>query len=245
MDKIFLSVIIPAFNEEKSLSETINSVFNYLKKQSYFWEVIVSNDGSRDHTKDLVLEFQKSWPELKLVDNPQNRGKGLAVKNGVLQSQGELVLFMDADNSTKIVELEKALPFLVSNSSYPSSNTADVAIGSRRLKDSLIVESQPIHRRLLGEFFRVFTKLVFGLPYDDTQAGFKIFNRKARKLFELQAASGFSFDVELLFLAKKLGLRVKEIPIQWENDIRSHVSFKKMVQAMIELIKIRLTRYNY
>jgi len=244
MKDVYLSVIIPAFNEEKPLPETLNSVFGYLKKQTYSWEVIVSNDGSKDHTGNLILEFQKSYPELKLVDNRKNQGKGFAVKSGVLQSRGELVLFMDADNSTKIWELEKALPFLVSSSSRPSSDVADIVIGSRRLKNSFITKFQPMHRQLLGEFFRIFVKIVFGLPFDDTQAGFKVFNRKARKVFELQTLSGFSFDVELLFLAKKLGLKIKEIPIQWQNNADSHVSFRKMLQAIIDLIKLRFKRYN-
>jgi dolichyl-phosphate beta-glucosyltransferase len=244
MKDIFLSVVIPAFNEEKSLPETLNSVLGYLKKQNYSWEVIVSNDGSLDHTRDLVLEFQKSFPELILVDSQINHGKGLAVKNGALQSQGELVLFMDADNSTKINEIEKAFPLLALDGSRSALNAADIVIASRRLKDSKIIESQPIHRRLLGEFFRIFVKVVFGLAYDDTQAGFKVFSRKAKKVFELQTLSSFGFDVELLFLAKKLGLKTKEIPIQWKNSANSHVSLKKMVQAMVDLIKLRFRRYT-
>ena len=236
MKEIFLSVVIPAFNEERLLPGTLNLILGYLKKQKYSWEVIVSNDGSKDHTKELVLEFQKSFPELYLIDNLTNRGKGYAVKSGVLQAKGELVLFMDADNSTKISEIEKAIPL--------SNRGADIVIGSRRLKDSLITRGQPAHRRLLGEFFRIFVKILFGLKYDDTQAGFKLFNRKARRTFELQILSGFSFDVELLFLAKKLGLKVSEIPIQWENDSNSHVSLKKMIQAIFDLIKLRFRSYN-
>ncbi|OGY38783.1 MAG: hypothetical protein A2418_02565 [Candidatus Brennerbacteria bacterium RIFOXYC1_FULL_41_11] len=251
MNHPFLSVIIPAYNEEKSLPGTLRSVFSYLGKQSYSWEVLVVNDGSEDRTKDLALEFQKSFPELRLIENFKNRGKGFAVKNGVLHSKGDLVLFMDADNSTKINEIEKALPLLRGDitSVLPGQNPLlhseqfDVIMGSRRLKDSLIVESQPRHRRFLGEFFRVFTKILLDLPYDDTQAGFKIFNQRARRIFDLQTLSGFSFDAELLFLAKKIGLRVKEIPIQWENNASSHVSFKKMAHALAELLKIRFKRY--
>lgn len=236
MTNVFLSVVIPAFNEEKSLPETLNSVLGYLKKQSYSWEVILSDDGSSDHTRELFLEFQKSFPEFKLVSGQKNRGKGFAVKKGVSYSRGELVLFMDADNSTKIVELEKALPLF--------NRGADVVIGSRRLKDSLITKSQPAYRRFLGEFFRLFVKILFGLVYDDTQAGFKVFNRKAKKLFEAQTLSGFGFDVELLFLAKKLGLEVREIPIQWRNSAGSHVNFRKMLQAIFDLIGLRFRGYN-
>lgn len=239
-----MSVVIPAFNEERSLPGTLNSVLGYLKKQNYSWEVILSDDGSSDHTKELFAEFQKSFPELELVGSQENRGKGFAVKNGVLHSRGELVLFMDADNSTKINEIEKAFPLLAPDGSRPVLSTADIVIGSRRLKDSKITVFQPWHRRFLGEVFRIFTKVMFDFHYDDTQAGFKVFNRKAQKAFELQTISGFSFDVELLFLAKKLGLKVSEIPIQWENNSHSHVSFKRMIQAMIDLIKLRFKRYN-
>ena len=245
MKEVFLSVVIPAFNEEKSLPETLNSIFGYLKKQSYSWEVIISNDGSSDHTKELVLEFQKSFPELSLIDNLTNLGKGSAVKSGILQAKGELVLFMDADNSTKIKEIEKALLFMKSGSELNSPAAADIVIGSRRLKDSKINISQPWYRRLLGEIFRIYTKLLFGFSYDDTQAGFKVFNQKARKIFDLQTIWRWGFDVELLWLAKKLDLRIKEIPVEWENNPNTHVKFLEAVNMIFELLKIRFNTYDY
>lgn len=239
----FLSVVIPAFNEERLLPGTLNSILNYLKKQSYSWEVIVSDDGSSDHTRELVLEFQKSFPELILVDSQINHGKGLAVKNGILQSQGELVLFMDADNSTKINEIEKAFPLLAPDGSRPALSAADIVIASRRLKDSKITVFQPWHRRFLGEIFRIFTRVLFGFHYNDTQAGFKVFNQKARQVFDRQTVWRWGFDVEILWLAKKLGLNVKEIPIEWENHPNTHVKPLEAVNMIFELIKIRLTRY--
>jgi glycosyltransferase involved in cell wall biosynthesis len=237
MNKIFLSVVIPAYNEQFNIIETLNSVFGYLKKQDYAFEVIVVNDGSKDKTKDLVLEFQKSFPNLVFIDNQVNRGKGFAVKQGMLKARGELALFMDADSSTKINEVGKAIPLINSG--------ADVVIGSRRLKDSRIIESQPIHRRFLGELFRVMTKTLFGLPFDDTQAGFKVFNQSSRAIFEKQKISGWSFDVEILVLAKKLGLEVKEIPIQWEDRRVSRVRLKGMIKVFFEFLRIKFLSREY
>lgn len=238
--KVFLSVVIPAFNEERLLPGTLNSIFGYLKKQSYSWEVVVSDDGSSDHTKDLVLEFQKSFPELILVDSPVNRGKGFAVNRGVKTAQGDLVVFMDADNSTKINEIEKVLPLFQGDI---ASATFDIVIASRRLKDSKITVFQPWYRRFLGEIFRIFTRVLFGFHYDDTQAGFKVFNQKARQVFDRQTVWRWGFDVELLWLAKKLGLSVKEIPIEWENHPNTHLKFLEAVNTIFELIRIRLIRY--
>ena len=224
-------MIIPAYNEQLNIIETLNSVFAFLKKQNYSFEVIVVNDGSKDKTKDLVLEFQKSFSNLVFIDNLINRGKGFVVKQGMLKAQGQIALFMDADNSAKINEIEKALPLLKTG--------IDIVIGSRRLKNSEIIISQPIHRRFLGELFRLTTKTLFSLPYDDTQAGFKVFNEKSRKaIFEKQTISGWSFDVEILVLAKKLGFRVSEIPIQWENCKFSRVKLKGMIKVFFEFGKI-------
>lgn len=241
MSKVFLSVVIPAFNEESNLVPTLNSVFDYLKKQDYSWEVIVVNDGSKDHTKDLVLAFQKSSLKLVLLDFPENHGKGFAVNQGVLRSRGELVLFMDADNSTKINEIEKAIPLLQGNI---ASATFDVVIGSRRLPGSKILKPQPMIRRLLGEVFRFYAKFLFGFSFDDTQAGFKVFNQKAKKIFSFQTIWRWGFDVELLWLAKKMKFKLKEIPIDWENSPKTHVSLFGAANMLLELLKIRLTRYN-
>ncbi|MEW5805211.1 MAG: dolichyl-phosphate beta-glucosyltransferase [Patescibacteria group bacterium] len=235
-DKVFVSVVIPAYNEQFNIIETLNSVFSYLKKQSYDFEVIVVNDGSTDKTKDLILEYQKSFSNLIFIDNEINRGKGFVVKQGMLRAKGELGLFMDADNSTKIQEIEKALPLF--------KQSADLVIGSRRLKESRIVESQPAHRQFLGEVFRLTTKFLFGLPYDDTQAGFKVFNRKARQVFARQRISGWSFDVELLVRAKKLGLNIVEIPIEWENRKQSKVRLKGMIKALFEFVRIYFGKFG-
>lgn len=233
MEDIFLSVIIPAYNEQFNIIETLNSVFGYLKKQAYSFEVIVVNDGSRDKTADLVREYQKSFPNLILLDNSINRGKGFAVRQGMQQARGKLALFMDADNSTKITEIEKALPLF--------EQGAEIVIGSRRLKTSQILAPQPLYRRFLGELFRLTTKFLFGLPYEDTQAGFKIFNQRARQLFERQKIWGWSFDVELLVLAKQLGLKVQEIPITWENRRSSRVRLRGMIKVGFEFLKIYFT----
>lgn len=237
-EKIFLSVVIPAFNEERTIISTLNSIFSYLKKQNYPFEVIVVNDSSRDYTRDLVLEFQKSFDNLILLDNEKNQGKGFGVRRGMFEAQGELAVFMDADNSTKIEEIAKALPFF-------EKNETEIVIASRRLKDSRISRAQPFFRKLTGEFFRIYTKILFGFPYDDTQAGFKIFNRKGREVFKYQTITRWSFDVELLWLAKKMGFRVKEIPIDWKDNPNTHVKMSQAIKFPFELLRIRLKKYEF
>lgn len=236
-EKIFLSVVIPTFNEEKTIITTLNSIFSYLKKQNYSFEVIVVNDCSRDYTRDLVIEFQKSFDNLILIDNERNEGKGFSVRRGMLEAQGELAVFMDADNSTKIEEIAKALPFF-------EKNETEVVIASRRLKDSRITKSQSFFRKLSGEFFRIYTKVLFDFSYDDTQAGFKVFNCKGREVFKYQTITRWSFDVELLWLAKKMGFRVKEIPIDWEDNPNTHVKLSQAIKFPLELLKIRLGKYK-
>ena len=231
----FLSVVVPAYNEERNLPATLNLILAYLKKQNYSWEVIVVNDGSTDHTKELALEFQQA-ANLIFVDYQPNRGKGFAVKSGVQQAKGELILFMDADNSTEISELEKVL--------VEVKNGAEIVIGSRRLKDSKISKRQPWQRRLAGDLFRIYAKLLFGFSYNDTQAGFKAFTRRASRVFDYQTVWRWSFDVEILWLAKLLDLTVKEISISWENNEQSHVTFLGALNWPWDLLKIRLRRYN-
>ena len=232
----FLSVVIPAYNEERRLPATLNSVLAYLKHCDYSWEVIVANDGSQDHTADLVQEFQKAIPNLILLDNAANRGKGFVVRQGVLRAQGEIILSMDADNSTKIEEVAKALSEF--------ERGADLVIGSRRLPGSKIIKLQPFYRRLFGEVFRLYVKILFGFPYDDTQAGFKAIQQGAKEIFQRQTLWGWGFDVELLWLAKLLRLKVKEIPINWENSESSRVTFWRAARWPLDLLRVRLKRYK-
>ena len=227
----FLSIIIPAYNEETRIAKTLASVMAYLETQSYTWEIIVANDGSRDHTVDVVRSLQQVRV-MALIDNKQNRGKGFVVRQGMAAAQGDIALFMDADNSTHIKEIEKMLPLF--------KRGYDIVIGSRRMPQSQIVLHQPWYREILGKISSVFARVLFGFSYMDTQAGFKAFSKKGREVFLNQRIYGWAFDIELLACAGKLGLRVGEVPISWHNDADSRVTFDRAIATIFDVIRIRI-----
>lgn len=228
---IFLSVIIPVYNEARRIGRTLEAVAAYLRMQTYGWEIIVVNDGSRDATSDVVRGYQHQGA-IMLIDNKVNRGKGFAVNQGMRAASGDIALFMDADNSTRIGEFEKMKPFF--------DRGYDIVIGSRRTSGAVIDRHQPVVRESLGKLFGLIVRMLFGFPYLDTQAGFKAFGRAARVIFQKQTAWRWAFDVELLVLARKMKLRIAETPITWRNDPDSRVTFYRMVHMLIELLRIRL-----
>jgi dolichyl-phosphate beta-glucosyltransferase len=234
MQKIFLSVIIPAFNEEKRLPGTLKEIENYLKKQNYTFEIIVVSDGSTDRTCELVEELKLNILNLKLICEKENRGKGYAVKIGMLSTQGEFRLFTDADNSTPISEIEKFFPEF--------EKGADVVIASRELKGAILDPPQPLFRRFVGEVFKYLRKIIVGLwEIQDTQCGFKCFKGKvAEKIFPKAKIERFAFDPEILLITKKMGFKIKEVPVYWKNDLQSKVKFKSMVKMLIDLFKIKI-----
>ena len=207
-----LSIVIPAYNEEQRLPATLDQVFQWLDQSGYAdTEVIVVDDGSRDGTAAFVESCAKSEPRLRLVRNPGNRGKGYAVRNGMLHASGEWILFSDADLSAPIEELPKLLD-------AARHKNAAVAIGSRALDRSLIGVHQSQWRELSGIFFNRIMRMITGLPFSDTQCGFKLYRRDAaQRVFPLQRLDGFSFDVEDLFIARTLGLPSIEVPVRWNN----------------------------
>lgn len=226
-----ISIIIPVFNEKKVIGGTLNAVYDYLNKQDFFssFEVIMVDDGSNDGALDTIKS--EAYPALKIIRQPINLGKGAAIKTGVENANGDWLLFLDADYSTPIAELEKFLPRL---------SEADILIGSRALKDSRIVVHQPLFRELRGKLGNKLIRLVLGLKFKDTQCGFKLFSRKTSVIFKKQTSKRWGFDFELLFLAKKYGFSVKEIAITWFNNRDS--KFKKFdhFKTFFELIKIYL-----
>ncbi|MEM4409381.1 MAG: glycosyltransferase family 2 protein [Candidatus Caldarchaeum sp.] len=229
----FLSVVIPAYNEENRIEATLRSVDAYLSRQLYSYEIIVVDDGSRDGTYPLVERLSHEIKGLRLISYPDNRGKGWAVKRGMLEAKGRIRLFMDADNSTTIDQVERMLPYF--------EKGAEIVIGSRRVKGAVIAIHQPWLRENLGRAFNVVARLLSGLPMKDTQAGFKAFTAEAaERIFPLQTISRWSFDVELLVIGRKLGFRVEEVPIVWKNDERSHVSISSMASVLKDLVRIRL-----
>jgi dolichyl-phosphate beta-glucosyltransferase len=234
MSGVYLSVIIPAYNEEKRLPKTLGEINDYLKKQNFESEIIVVSDGSTDRTCEIVENLKNQISNLKLICERINRGKGYGVKIGMLNAKGKYRLFTDADNSTPISEIEKFWPEF--------EKGADVVIASRDLKGAILDPPQTLFRRFVGEVFKYLRKIIVGLwEIQDTQCGFKCFRGEAaEKIFPNCKIERFAFDPEVLLIAKKMGFKIKEIPVYWKNDLRSKVKFKSMVKMLIDLFKIRI-----
>lgn len=230
---IKLSVIIPAYKEEHRLGETLKTINTYLSKQAYEWEVLVAIDGSPDRTNEVVKECQSSMPNLRVFDNPQNHGKGWVVRQGMLQAKGEYRLFTDADNSTSIEQVENFWPFM--DQGY------QVVIGSIEVAGAQINEHAQWYRRAFGHWSKYLIRLVAGLwGIHDTQRGFKLFTAKAAgEIFSRAKIDRFGFDIEILAIAKKLGYKIKEIPVIWNNAGESTVSLKSYIEVFRDLLKIR------
>jgi dolichyl-phosphate beta-glucosyltransferase len=227
-----LSIIIPAYNEVERIGTTLRAVDQYLKKQHMSYEIIVINDGSNDGTVSLLKELAIAIGKLHVVQLQKNEGKGAAVKAGMLLAKGSLRLFMDADNSTSIDQVEKLLPSL--DQGY------DIAIGSRRIAGAKILVKQNPLREFLGSLFRMVTRFIIPFEYIDTQNGFKLFTAQAAEtIFSKLTVRGWSFDVEILVLAKSFGYKVKEVPIIWANDNKSKIKLFHMVKMLRDLFYIR------
>lgn len=231
-----LSIVIPAFNEESRLGDSVRKILAYLKQENPFAEVIVVDDGSTDKTFDIAQEACAEFPEIKteVIRYEANRGKGYAVKIGLLAAGGDIAVFSDADLSTPIEELPKLVK-LIQNGEF------DVAFGSRALDRSLIGTHQPWRREQGGRVMNLIIKMMSGLAFADTQCGFKAFNMKEfRPLLELMKIDRFGFDVEFLFVADYNKLRLKEIPVRWNNVEGSKVSVLRDTRRMFtELNQIR------
>ena len=229
-----LSIIIPAFNEEARLPETIRGIEAYFHgKRPAFFEILIVDDGSRDATVQVAESASGSDAAIRVLRNPGNKGKGYSVRHGMLEAKGEWLLFSDADLSTPMAELEKLWAALQRDGST-------VAIGSRALDRSLIGVHQPGFRETAGKIFNFVMRVVIGLPISDTQCGFKLFRRDvATRVFAKQTLEGFGFDVEVLFLAKKLGAKISEVPVRWNHAENSRVSALNGIQAFMELAQVR------
>ena len=227
------SIIIPAYNEGARLGATLDRVLNYIAAQHWDAEVIVVNDGSRDQTPDLVRSYAQTHPTLRLLENPGNRGKGYSVRNGMLNATGEILLFTDADLSAPIEEAPKLFAAIHSG--------ADIAIGSRWLRPELQSRRQSLLRQLYGRIFNLALRLVLGLKFKDTQCGFKAFTRQAaQEIFPRQRIERWGFDPELLYLARKLGFKVKEVPVVWSNSEGTRISpLRDGIRMFGEVLKIR------
>lgn len=239
---MFLSIVIPVYNEEKRMHASLLKVVDYVKKNgiSDNSEIIVVNDGSIDNTVSVINQFKEDYNFIKLVDYKDNKGKGYAVKKGVLSAKGDYILFMDTDLSTPLEEIAKVIRFL--DMSY------DLSIGSRGLKDSKIIIRQPIYRRTMGKIFNLTVRLLLIKKIRDTQCGFKCFKKEvAREIFNQTKINGFCFDVEVLYIAQRKGYRIKEIPVKWYDFPDSKVGiFKDSLKMLIEIFKIKfINKYGF
>lgn len=215
----YLSIVIPAYNEESRIGRTLEEILKFIRTLSYETEIAVVNDGSRDRTTEVVRKYQSQYgTKLRLIENPGNRGKGYSVRNGMLSVRGEIRLFMDADLATPLTEVRKVIQPI-------AEGRYDVVFGSRALDRSLIGTQQSKLRQLIGMGGNLVQYLMTGLAFRDTQCGFKAFRASAAKsIFALQTIEGFGFDPEVLFIAKKQDWRMLETPVRWNHVDGSKVN---------------------
>lgn len=228
-----LSVIIPAYNEEKNIKNTLESIYNYLSERNIEHEIIVVTDGSKDRTNDIVRSMIGQIPDLQLVEFKTNKGKGYAVREGMLKTKGDFRLFTDADNSTPINHIERMMPYF--------EKGYDVVIGSIGIKGHTIASgSEPFWRLVFGKIGNLFIQIMAVPGIRDTQRGFKILTAQAaQRIFPKMKIDRFGFDIEMLALARKFGYKIKEVPIDWKNDPNSHVGLKAYFEVLLETVKIR------
>jgi dolichyl-phosphate beta-glucosyltransferase len=227
------SFIIPAYNEGARLGSTLARVLTYISTRGWDAEVVVVNDGSRDQTADLVRASAQTHPELRLIENPGNRGKGYSVRNGMLNARGEVLVFSDADLSSPIEEANKLFAAIDAGS--------DIAIGSRWLQPEMQTHRQSLLRQFYGRIFNLALRVLLGLNFKDTQCGFKAFTRSASQaIFPFQRIERWGFDPELLYLARRAGLKVQEIPVAWAHVEGTRLSpLRDGFRMFGEVLKIR------
>jgi dolichyl-phosphate beta-glucosyltransferase len=237
-ERPYLSLVVPAYNEQNRIRDTLSKIAQYLNTTDWSYEIIAVDDGSTDNTYNLMVEAANELDNLRIVSYHPNRGKGYAVRQGVLASRGSYVAFSDADLSTPIDELSKL--FAAIEKGY------DIAIGSRTVKGAEIMVHQPLYRELGGKALNVIIRLLAVPGIRDTQCGFKLFTGEAaRRIFELCFINGWSFDVEVLYIARRLGYRIAEIPVRWSHAEDSKIKpFRAGLQLLWDIVRIR-TKHNY
>ncbi len=226
--------MIPAYNEALRIGATLEAVREYLASRDYATELILVDDGSTDSTPAVLKEFRSRCPVARVFRNEPNRGKGFSVRRGVLEAQAEFILFTDADLSAPIEEAGKLLAAL-------ESSRADAAVGSRALRRELIGVRQPWHRDASGRIFNLLVRTITGLKIRDTQCGLKLFRgATTRRAFELQRVERFGFDPELLFLIARLGGKIVEVPVRWNNNPATKVHFlRDSTRMFLDLLALR------
>ena len=232
LDAPTLTIIIPAYNEEDRLGPTLTTLRAWMDEQSHTIEVLVVDDGSTDGTVGLVEAVAREDGRISVIENGENRGKGYSVGHGVSKATGELVLFSDADLSTPLSEFERL---------ERAIEGQDIAIGSRALPDSRLEKRQPFYREMMGRTFNLFVQALVFPGIRDTQCGFKLFRRAAAQAtFGRRKIDGFAFDVEILYIARRLDLQVAEVPVLWINDEASRVDpIRHSAQMFRDILKVR------
>ncbi len=232
-EEIYLSIIIPAYNEEKVIESTLFDVNSFFANKNYNGEIIVIDDGSNDNTVAIARKLESIIKNLTILENKKNYGKGYSVKKGMLIANGKYRLFMDADNSTEISQVNSFVPFL--------ENGYDVVIGNRDIRESKIEKHQPFYKEALGNMGNIFIRLLVVPGINDTQCGFKCFSDKFIKdVFPKLTINHWGFDIEILALANKFGYKIKSAPIIWKNKEDSNVRLKDYIFTLVELFKIKI-----
>ncbi|HRR95992.1 MAG TPA: glycosyltransferase family 2 protein [Candidatus Ratteibacteria bacterium] len=230
-----ISIIIPSYNEEKRIGKSLEKIWKYFKNKGFPFEIIVVDDGSTDKTVEIVEKFKEGKKEIRILKHDKNKGKGAAVRTGVINSKGNLILFTDADLSTPIEEFEKFYKY--------GKSGFDIVIGTRRIKNAEIKKKQPFLRRFFGTGFIYLVKIFFPSlsKITDFTCGFKLFNvEKNKKIFKLQKIDRWGFDVEILLIATILHLKILQVPVVWSDLRKSKVNLKKdIIRSFFDLIRIK------
>jgi dolichyl-phosphate beta-glucosyltransferase len=231
-----ISVIIPAYNESGRITPTLARIDEYCSSRFEHFEIIVVNDGSSDDTAGILSEACKKISAVRYAAYEQNRGKGYAIRFGIAMSKGDLILISDADLSTPIEDVEKLLVF--------HDGGYDIVIGSRAVEGSCVEVKQPFWRILMGKVFNRIVRFLILEDFKDTQCGFKLFDgTRARVLFPTAMVDRFAYDVEILYLARRAGCKIKEVPIRWINSPDSRVNpLRDSLQMLKDIIRVRLSR---
>jgi len=231
----YLSIVIPVYNEEKRIGDSLKKIVQFLDQKDYEWEILIVDDGCRDRTISIAHEILDGR-QYRIMKNEKNMGKGASIRRGMLAGRGEICLFSDADLSTPIEELDKLIG--------PIREGCDVTFGSRAMKGSELVVRQPLHREMMGRSFNLLVQLLHLPGIKDTQCGFKMFTRKAAQaVFPLQEMKGFCFDVEILVLARRLGFKIREVPVRWIDSPQSKVSpIRDSLSMFADLVKLKFRR---
>ncbi len=240
MSQPYLSIIVPAYNEAERIPKSLLDMDKRLEHASYSYEIVVVNDGSTDNTAAIVRNLTKAIKNLKLIDLTENSGKGGTVRQGMLLSAGKIRIFTDADNSTSIDQFEKMMPFF--------KEGYDVVIGSRAVKGAELDPPESWYRQIAGKILNLLVQALLLPGIWDTQCGFKAFTQEsAEKIFKISSISGWGFDFEILSIARKMGYRIKEVPVHWVDAAGSHMTLSGGLQFLrdIAIIRWRLWRGDY